>query len=78
MTKNEMKLLERAYAAEIDAALSGGPHVMQTRSKLAAKLVTDGLLQEATCTIKAWPFPTSVVGYELTQAGRMAYCASCA
>ena len=74
MTKNEMKLLERAYAAEIDAALNGSPHVMQTRSKLVDGLVSDGYLRRAKIV---W-HGVAIEGYELTQAGNLAYCISLA
>lgn len=77
MNKRELALLEKAYEAEIEGAIAGGIPVMQTRSKLAAKLVADGLLRETEHTIKAWPFPTTIRGYELTQAGRLLYCANC-
>ncbi len=78
MNKKEIALLERAYAAEVNAALSkSGVHVMQTKAKkLADKLVADGLLREISMRPPG-PWPCTVEGYELTEAGRLAYCLTC-
>lgn len=72
----ELALLEKAFAAEIDAAVSkGGIHLMQTeQTELADKMVADGLLLKAEITLPGGPFPVRVEGYELTHAGRLAYC----
>ena len=74
MTKQELNLLERAFAAEIGAAIEGAPRPMCTKSKLAETLVADGLL--AKC-VEVWR-GIKFEGYELTHAGRFAYCATCA
>lgn len=76
MTKKEKELLERAFAQEVDAALTGGPHVIQTRSKLAKKLVDDGLLREFEITLLGG-LPVTIKGYELTEVGRFVYCTTC-
>lgn len=78
MEKKEIALLERAYTAEVEAALSkSGVHVMQTKAKqLADKLVADGLLRAASVRTPG-PWPCTVDGYELTEAGRLAYCLTC-
>ena len=74
MNKRELALLERAYAAEIDAAVRGhGLDMIQTRSKLADKLVADGLLEPRTVQSRY----VTVTGYGLTHAGRFAYCQTC-
>lgn len=71
MDSKRMKLLERAYAAEINAALGGHPlHMMQTKSALAEAMVEEGYL--AKC--KATALGATFEGYELTHVGRMAYC----
>jgi hypothetical protein len=77
MNKRELALLEKAFAGEIDAALSRhGIDLIQTKSKLAAKLVEDGLLARGEMTLSGWP-PLTIKGYRLTEAGRMAYCMTC-
>lgn len=76
MTKPERKILERAHAAEVRAALTGSLHLLRTRSKLAEKLARDGFLHKTTVTLGG-RFPVTVSGYELTHAGRFAYCSGC-
>lgn len=76
MNKQELAMLERAYKAEIDAALKGGLLVIQTRSKVAQKLVADGLLERRAIQTGG-RFPVTVDGFSLTHAGRMAYCLTC-
>lgn len=78
MNKKELALLGRAYAAEINAAFSNSEvHVMQTKAKLADKLVADGLLRRGSARTLA-PWPCTVDGYELTDAGWVAYyCMTC-
>ena len=73
MTKQELNLLERAFAAEIGAAIEGAPRLVVTKSNVAAALVSDGLL--AKC-VEVWR-GIKFEGYELTHAGRFAYCATC-
>lgn len=78
MKKPELKILEKAYSCEIEAALRPNTlPVMQTKSKLAEKLVADGLLQTAEFRFGG-QFPVIVRGYLLTELGRMTYCMSCA
>jgi len=76
MTKRELELLGKAFEAEINGALRKGPRIFQTKSRLAKKLVEDGLLREAKESIPGWP-PIEVKGYELTELGRLVYCTSC-
>lgn len=76
MTKKEKDLLERAFAQEVEAALTKGIRLIQTRSKLAKKLVDEGLFRENEVTIGG-QFPVKIKGYELTEAGRLAYCVNC-
>ncbi len=79
MNKKELALLEMAFAAEIDGALSKNPvmQIMQTESKLAAKLVTDGMLVNKSMRTGGNPWPCTVDGYVLTELGRLTYCMSC-
>lgn len=72
VTKAELKVLERAFSAEIEQRLP-----FQTKSKLAAKLTTQGYLATMTDTIGSGPFAVTVTGYALTHLGRMTYCATC-
>lgn len=74
MNKKDLALLERAFAAEISAALEGSPRLMQTKATARADaLVADGLL--AKC-VETWR-GIRIKGYELTHLGRFTYCATC-
>lgn len=75
MNKRKLALLEKALTSEIDAAINNGIPIMQTKSKLADELVTEGLLIKAEVTIGD-RMPITVHGYELTHAGRLLYCSS--
>ena len=79
MTKSELKILEKLYVAEIEAALSEQPlrGLVQSKSKLMLKLEADGLVRRVSHTVKSWPAPATVSGWELTLAGNAAYCFSC-
>lgn len=73
MTKAELKMLERAFAAEIEDRLP-----FQSRSQLAFDLAAEGLLQPMQVDFKADRFgPIVVKGWQLTHLGRMTYCVSC-
>ena len=73
MNKAKLALLEKAFAAEINAAVDRGPYVMQSKSKLARELCDEGYLVEAEETFSR----ALIKGYALTHAGRATYCASC-
>ena len=75
MNKRELDLLERAFSAEIDAAVHGGLGIIQTRSKLAERLFNQGYLRKVSRNLGG-RFPTTVEGYALTLAGNAAYCFS--
>jgi len=77
MNSRELALLEKAFDAEVNAALTKGVHLMQTKSKLADKLVNEGFLRKTEMRVGHSPWPCTVSGYELTHAGRLAYCAQC-
>jgi hypothetical protein len=77
--KKRLALLERAFSCEIEAALDKTPHVMQTRSiKAADALVAEGLLAKRSIKWGAGVFAMTIEGYELTHAGRLIYCSTCA
>lgn len=74
MDSKRLKLLERAYEAEINAALVGHRlHMMQTKAVLAKTMVEEGYLAECKVTVSG----ATVEGYELTHVGRMVYCMTC-
>lgn len=78
MNKRELALLEKAFAAEIDAALTkNGFGFMQTKSKLADKLVADGLLEKVERKQQWGCGVACFTGYRLTLLGHMTYCMSC-
>jgi len=76
MDKQDMALLEKAYAAEVDAALSKSElYMMQTKAtNRANRLVADGMLRKVS---KTFAGRYTVEGYALTEAGRLAYCMAC-
>jgi len=74
VSSKERNLLEKAYEAEVNSALNKNiPHLMQTKSKTAKKLVDDLLLAEKEIVFNG----VTIKGYELTEAGRMMYCINC-
>lgn len=76
MNKQSLALLEKAFTEEVNEGLHGGIGIMQSKSKLATKLLEDGYLVEASKTVGG-RFPVVVKGYRLTHLGRMEYCQSC-
>jgi len=78
MNKQELALLEKAFCAEINAAMNQGIHLLQTKkAKLAEKLVNEGYLEKVALKRNAGGLTMTVTGYELTHQGRIAYCQSC-
>lgn len=74
MKKTELQILEKAFEAEVHGALSAHKiHLLQTKSKLAKKLVAEGYLREAQTKYLGLTFS----GYELTHLGRITYCTTC-
>lgn len=76
MDKRSLNLLEKAFVAEIDEGVNKGIGLMQTKSKLAEKLVDEGYLVKDVQTLGG-RLPVSVEGYRLTHLGRITYCLSC-
>jgi hypothetical protein len=79
MRKADLQLLERAFHAEIEAAISkSGFYMMQTKArKRADALVEAGLLRKVSERMHG-PWPCTVDGYALTELGRLTYCTNCA
>lgn len=77
MNKRCLALLEKAFAAEVSAALGNNrlfvPGMLQTKSKLAETMVEEGYLVKCKENIAG----VIVEGYKLTPVGHMAYCVSC-
>lgn len=69
MRKAELKLLADAFSAEIDAAKTGCPALIQPESKLAEVLAKKGYLKKAKVNI-GWRPPVMIHGYVLTEKGR--------
>jgi hypothetical protein len=73
ITKPMMRVLERAFAAEINRAVQP---LQLGKSKAVQACVEAGLLEAVEVTLPG-RFPVIVRGHELTHAGRAAYCATC-
>lgn len=79
MTKAELKMLERLYGAEVEGALNGGLGILQSKAKILTKLEADGFVRKVRRELPPDRFGSLVVeGWELTLAGNMAFCLSCA
>lgn len=76
MDKRSLNLLEKAFSAEIAEGADGGVGLMQTKSKLAEKLVEEGYLVKGEETLGG-RFPVKIKGYRLTHLGRITYCSTC-
>ena len=76
MTKAEMKVLEKVFAAEVEGRLP-----FQARSLLAHKLAKDGYLEPMERWFRSYTpgslGPILVKGWQLTHRGRLTYCESC-
>ena len=80
MNKSEFKMLEKLFAAEVEAGVSGQPlrSVVQSRSKLLPKLEKEGYVRRVTRSLRPDRFgPINVSGWELTLEGNFAYCMNC-
>ena len=79
MTKAELQMLEKLFAAEVDAALSGNAllGVVQSKSRLMLKLEADGYVKRVRLELKPDRLGAVVIdGWQLTVAGNAAYCLS--
>lgn len=75
MKRSDLKLLERVFAAEIENCLPYQPH--RKSEHHFERLTSEGYLQSMTVTHGAGPFALKINGWQLTQAGRIAYCETC-
>lgn len=74
MNKKQFALRGAVYECEIGAAMLGhGIAEYQTKSKLAEKLQSDGLLAKTQSKFKG----VTVEGYTLADLGRMTFCMQC-
>jgi hypothetical protein len=79
MNKQQLALLEAAFAAEVSAAVTPGCiHLIQSKSRAARALVADGLLREGRVEMGRGFSLVVVRGLELTELGRFTYCMTCA
>lgn len=70
-TKAELDALEKVFAAEIDGRL---PY--QSKGKIYQRLCDNGLLAPMVREFGSGAFVVIANGYQLTHAGRLAYCVS--
>lgn len=71
-TKAELNALEKVFAAEIEGRLP-----FQSKAKIFHQLCEDGLLQPMDRRFGDRFGIVTISGYQLTHAGRLAYCTSC-
>lgn len=76
----ELRALEKVFSHEVERAVGPRPHGLpfQSRAAIYKRLAAQGLVEAVTVNFGSGPFAVSVSGYELTHAGRLLYCASCA
>jgi hypothetical protein len=73
MNKTTIRALEKVFAAEIEGRLP-----FQSKAKIFRQLCDDGLLEPMERKFGGDRFgAVTVAGYQLTHAGRFAYCSTC-
>ena len=78
LTKADLALLGRVFAAEVKGALNHSRlYLFPTRSKRAPSLVERGYLAREKLELRDQFGEYTIEGYVLTERGRMAYCMSC-
>ena len=70
-SQKTLKALEKVFGAEIENRLP-----FQSKAKIYRELCDQGLLEPMERTFGG-RLPVTVSGYQLTHAGRLAYCISC-
>ena len=70
MYRTQLDILEKAFSAQIDAAVSNGFGVIQTNSKIAKELADNGYLELVKITLPG-QLPVTIVGYVLTIKGNL-------
>lgn len=76
VNKKEIAVLGKAFAAEVEDAITHSPRLFQGRGKVIEKLVAGGLLRKKSERLGG-RFPITIEGYELTSFGRVSYCMTC-
>lgn len=71
LTTAELRALGRVFAAEVEGRLP-----FQSKAKIFRELCESGMVEPMEWTLGG-RLPVTVSGYQLTHAGRMAYCCSC-
>lgn len=72
MKKAELAALEKVFAAEIENRLP-----FQSKAKIFRALCDEGYLEPMERNFGHDRFGITVRGYQLSHAGRLAYCLSC-
>lgn len=72
LPRKKLAALEKVFGAEIVGRLP-----FRSRAKIYQELCEDGLLEPMEKHYGGAAFPVAVRGYQLTHAGRFAYCSSC-
>lgn len=72
LTKCKLKALEKVFAAEIENRLP-----FCSRAGIYRELCDEGLLMPMERVLGGPPFPVRISGFQLSHAGRFAYCVSC-
>lgn len=71
--KTEIAALERVFAAEIENRLP-----FQSKARIYQKLLNAGLVEPMEKIFGVGTrFPVTVMGWQLTHAGRILYCSAC-
>jgi CTP-dependent riboflavin kinase len=78
ITKAELNMLEKMFAAEIEHAISKSKlsHIFQSKSKLLEKLEGKGLVARHEFNLGG-NLPMTIKGWLLTHSGRFTFCANC-
>lgn len=73
MNKPERAMLERLFAAEVDAALNNRSRIVQAENAAMRSLVAQGYAEPAKEAVGR-AFKVTISGYVLTPSGHEAYC----
>lgn len=78
MTKKELKILEKAFDADIESRFHKVSDLYHGKCKTTKKLADEGyLIYEERILGAGKPFPVRINGYRLTLKGHYTYCISC-
>lgn len=78
MNKAKFKILEKAFAASVDAAISEDPcfELIQSKSKYVQELIDEGLLVYSHAVLPG-KLPVKISGYAITERGIFEYSQHC-